>query len=220
MRYVQEAAILEEYHKKFPLSGYFGFDIRPYTAVAVFESGERILKEGEQPFFLFYLFEGQAKVFLTHENGRVSLINFLDAPCMIGEMELLEVQKAANGVVAMTACTCYAIRADQCREKLLNDTKFLRYLCRFLGKKAAGNTDKYMRNQVYPLKVRLAGFILLTSQGGFYREKHTEAAEYLGVTYRHLLYVLADFVKQGILEKTKQGYRIADAGRLREAAKE
>ena len=47
-----------------------------------------------------------------------------------------------------------------------------------------------------------------------YREQHTEAAEYLGVTYRHLLYVLAEFVKEGILEKTKTGYRIIDMEKL------
>lgn len=34
-----------------------------------------------------------------------------------------------------------------------------------------------------------------------YREKHTEVSEFLGVTYRHLLYVLADFVKRGYLKK-------------------
>jgi CRP/FNR family putative post-exponential-phase nitrogen-starvation transcriptional regulator len=35
-------------------------------------------------------------------------------------------------------------------------------------------------------------------------------APYLGVTYRHLLYVLAELGKEGILEKTNQGYRIID----------
>ena len=43
-----------------------------------------------------------------------------------------------------------------------------------------------------------------------------EAAEDLGVTYRHLLYVLADFRKRGILEKTPQGYRVRDMEALEE----
>lgn len=70
-------------------------------------------------------------------------------------------------------------------------------------------------NQSYALSARLAGFILLTQQGGIFREKLNESAEYLGVTYRHFLYVLASFVKEGILVKTEQGYYIKDSERLK-----
>ena len=73
-------------------------------------------------------------------------------------------------------------------------------------------------NLCYSLETRLANFILTTSHNGIYREKHTEVAEYLGVTYRHLLYVIAKFVKQGILEKSKQGYFIQNENLLREIA--
>ena len=52
------------------------------------------------------------------------------------------------------------------------------------------------------------------SVNGYYREPHTEVAEFLGVTYRHLLYVFAQFVKDGILEKTKLGYSIKDEEKL------
>ena len=50
------------------------------------------------------------------------------------------------------------------------------------------------------------------------RERHTEAADFLGVTYRHLLYVLADFVKRGYLKKTEQGYYVQDLIALRKIA--
>ncbi len=165
-----------------------------------------------------YLLSGRAKLFLSHENGRISLINFLNAPCFIGEMELLGAQEAANGVTAITPCTCYQIHINNCKNKILNNTKFLRYLCLFLSHKAIGNTSNYTKNQAYPLEVRLANFILLTSCNQMYREKHTEAAEFLGVTYRHLLYVLAAFVKQGYLKKTEQGYYIQDLNTLRKIA--
>jgi CRP-like cAMP-binding protein len=68
------------------------------------------------------------------------------------------------------------------------------------------------------LDTRLAHFILTTSPNGIYREKHTEVAEYLGVTYRHLLYVIAKFVKSGILEKSEQGYFIKNERALRKMA--
>ncbi len=198
---------------------YFEMDIRPFLSPVSFSGGEGILEEGECPSCLYYFVEGRAKLFLTHENGRISLINFLDAPCFVGEMELIGAQKYANGVTAVTPCTGYRIDTGRCREQLLRDTRFLRYLCQFLGEKAIGNTANYSRNQSYPLENRLAGFILTTAQGGIYRERHTEAAEFLGVTYRHFLYVLAGMVKRGILRKTEAGYRIADREALEELAR-
>ncbi|WP_312831899.1 transcriptional regulator YeiL [Sedimentibacter saalensis] len=220
MKHIKDKNQIEGYYNHFPLSDYFGFDIRPYITVVQFEPEELILQEGEEPEFLYYLIDGRAKLYLSHDNGRISLINFLSAPCFIGEMELIQAQMTSNGVKAITACTCFAIRIMSCKEKLLNDTTFLRYLCVFLGKKALGNTYNYSRNQSYALDVRLAIFILLTATNGYYRERHTEVAEFLGVTYRHLLYVLADFVKSGVLEKTPQGYHIVDAKKLKRIADE
>lgn len=218
MKIIHEYGTLADYYNHFSLSDYFSFDIRPYTSVVKFESEEKILHEGENICFLYYLIDGRAKLFLSHENGRISLINFLNAPCFIGEMELLGAQETANGVTAITPCTCYAINIEKCRDKMLNDVKFLRHLCLFLSQKAIGNTYNYSRNQSYPLEVRLANFILITSCNRMYREKHTEVSEFLGVTYRHLLYVLASFVKSGYLKKTKQGYYIQNLDALRNIA--
>ena len=91
-------------------------------------------------------------------------------------------------------------------------------LCKFLSRKTLSDVQNYSRNQAYPLKTKLASFILLTANNGLYRERHTETASYLGVTYRHLLYVLAEFVKDGILEKTPHGYRIVMEEELKQIA--
>ena len=75
-------------------------------------------------------------------------------------------------------------------------------LCLFLSTKTTNMTAKYTQNQAYPLENRLASFILLSSDHDFYKEKHTEVCEYLGVSYRHLLFVLAQFTEARI-DKTK-----------------
>lgn len=192
----------------------FEMDISPYVSTKEFAPDEFIIREGERPLYLYYLVEGRAKLFLTQESGKISLINFIEAPCFIGEMELLDEKRLPQGVKAISRCCCYRIRISECGKELLQDAKFLRYLCTFLSEKATQNTNNYMRNQAYPLKVRLAEFILKMSVNGYYREPHTEVAEFLGVTYRHLLYVFAQFVKDGILEKTKLGYSIKDEEKL------
>lgn len=215
MQWIKEQKQIESYYRQFPLEDYFSFDIRPYTRIVRFEADELILREGDEPEYLYYLIEGRAKAFLTQENGRVSIANFLTAPAFIGELELLDAQQFASGVRALTVCICFAIQKQFCKAQMLQDTRFLRKIAVYLGKKTSQNTDNYMSNMTYSLDVRLANFILQTAVDGYYRERHTEAAEYLGVTYRHLLYVLADFVKKGIVQKTPRGYHIEDAKLLR-----
>ena len=209
---------LDDYCNHFLLEDYFSFDIRPYTSVIRFEPNEAILQEGSKPTYLYYMLSGRAKLFLSHKNGSISLINFLSAPCFIGEMELLDKEKSSDGVTAISACICFAVKISDCGKKMLNDTIFLQYLCKSLSHKAIGNTYNYSINQSYPLRVRLASFILMTSIDGKYQERHTEVAEFLGVTYRHLLFVLAEFAKEGLLIKTDGGYRISKIEELRKPA--
>lgn len=220
MQKIQDSTIISNYINKFPINDIFDFDILPYISLVQFNIGEFILNEGSTSEYLYYLIDGKAKLYLTHKNGKVSIINFYEPPCFFGEMELIGAQTECSAIQALTLCHCFAISIINCKDKLLNDIKFLKYLCVFLSKKAINNTDKYTKNQSYPLENRLATFILLTSNNFLYREKHTEASEFLGVSYRHLLYVLADFCKRDILHKEDCGYRIINLNSLKNLAKE
>ena len=198
-------------------SGYrehFSFDVRADTALFQAEAGEYIIREGIMPEYLFYLCQGRVKLCTTMENGQVRLIDFFQAPCFIGEMELISADGEVRAVQALEPCRCLALPLARHRERLLRDPRFLLELCRLLAEKNRRNVIAFTRNQSFPLGNRLASFILLTAEGDIYRQPHTQAAEYLGVSYRHLLYVLADFVKRGYLQKEGRSYRIADRSAL------
>ncbi|MHB9937813.1 transcriptional regulator YeiL [Clostridium sporogenes] len=212
--------VLFSYLEKYPIEQYFSSNIISYLNLVEFNEGEFIYKEGSYPSNFFYIIKGSAKLYLTHKNGKISLLNFLEAPCFIGEIELLYTNQCTKGVQALSNCICFCFNISKCRELLLNDIVFLRHLCLFLSKKAIKNTLNYTKNQAYPLKNRLALFILLTNNNGLYTEKHSEVCEYLGVSYRHLLYVISEFCKSGILEKVVNGYRIKNIDLLSKTGKE
>jgi CRP-like cAMP-binding protein len=203
-----------ELMKESGFAGYFSFDVTPYTSVTVFEAGADILREGQKVTRLYYLAKGSAKLFMTHKNGRVTLINFYEAPCFLGEMELLDPETPSRGVRAHTRCECLVLDLARCGERVRSDGLFLRALCLYLGRKAFVGTRTYAQRQAYPLENRLAAYILMTARDGVYAEKHTEASEYLGITYRHLLYVMAKFCKQGILRRLPRGYAIENEEQL------
>ena len=208
------------YIENFQIEDFFSFNIHPYIEICKFEKGEWIFKEGSFPDTLYYMMEGKAKLYMTHKNGKVSLIEYIEAPCFMGEIELLNEARYTKGIQTVTETICLSIATQGCKDMLLADAPFLRRLCVFLGEKASKMTSKYTQNQAYPLENRLAAFIQLSSDKGIYKEKHTEIFEYLGVSYRHLLYVLAQFCEANILEKKKNGYHIMDEQRLMQLAQE
>jgi CRP/FNR family transcriptional regulator, putaive post-exponential-phase nitrogen-starvation regulator len=208
------------YIEKYPIESLFSFPITPFIQVCQFERGEFIFKEGSQPDYMFYLVEGKAKLYVTQKNGKVSLLNFLHPPTFMGEIELLNAERYSRGIQTATQVICLSIPIHACKDKLLQDATFLKYLCIFLSKKQTMITSRYAQDQAFPLINRLAAFILLSADNDNYKEKHTEVCEYLGVSYRHLLHVLAQLCESNIIEKQGRSYKIRDKERLQELAKE
>ncbi|MEH7237370.1 transcriptional regulator YeiL [Bacillus sp. JJ1562] len=196
----------------------FSFQVEEFIEVHEYQRGEWIIQEGRRPDFLFYVTEGKAKIYVTHQNGKVSLINFISANDYIGEMELLNDVYYTKGIQVSTKTICFALPFYRYRAKLLGDTKFLRELTKLLSVKATLMAAKYSQSLAFPLENRLADFILQTADEGIYREKHVIVCDYLGVSYRHLLHVLTKFCDKNYLQKEGRNYQIKQHHSLYELA--
>lgn len=186
----------------------FSLQDKEFIEVHEYERDDWIIKEGMRPDFLFYIMEGKAKIYVTHQNGKVSLINFINANDYIGEMELLNDVYYTKGIQASKKTICIALPFYRYRTHLLNDAKFLRELTKFLSAKATLMAVKYSQSLAFPLENRLAYFILQTADEGIYNEKHVTVCDYLGVSYRHLLHVLTQFCDKDYLQKEGRNYVI------------
>ncbi|MCH1627196.1 transcriptional regulator YeiL [Fredinandcohnia quinoae] len=206
------------YMEKHSIAHIFSFPVEEYMEVHEYRRDEWIIKEGMRPDFLFYVIEGNAKIYLTHQNGKVSLINFINANDYIGEMELLNDVYYTKGIQASTKTICFALPFHRYRTKLLEDAKFLRELTNFLSVKATHMAAKYSQSLAFPLENRLADFILQTADQGIYKEKHITVCDYLGVSYRHLLHVFAQFCDKNYLQKQGRNYQIKQYDYLYELA--
>ncbi|WP_343554308.1 transcriptional regulator YeiL [Pantoea sp.] len=206
--------------EKSDYSAKFSIDVMQETRLFHVVAGDYIVKEGEPPTHLFYLARGRAKLYATLANGRVSLIDFFSANCFIGELELIDKDHQSRAVQAIEECWCLALPVKLFRAQLLNDALFLRHICMSLTHKNYRNIVSLIRNQSFSLVNRLAAFILLTQNNDVYHEKHTQVAEYMGVSYRHLLYVIAQLTQEGLLLKGKSGYVINNKKALMDLARE
>lgn len=196
----------------------FSIPVEEFMEVREYQRDEWIIQEGFRPEFLFYVIEGKAKIYVTHQNGKVSLINFINANDYIGEMELLNDVYYTKGIQASTKMICLALPFHRYRTQLLNDVKFLGELTKFLSVKSTLMATKYSQSLAFPLENRLADFILQTADKGIYKEKHVTVCDYLGVSYRHLLHVLTQFCEKNYLQKVGRNYQIKQYDSLCELA--
>ncbi|MGG2016975.1 transcriptional regulator YeiL [Bacillus sp. S10(2024)] len=204
--------------KKGSIAHLFSFPVEEFMEVHEYQRDEWIIQEGMRTNFLFYVIEGKAKIYVTHQNGKVSLINFINTNEYIGEMELFNEVYYTKGIQASMKTICFALPIHRCRTQLMEDAKFLRELTKFLSIKATLMAAKYSQSLAFPLENRLADFILQTAYEGVYKEKHVTVCDYLGVSYRHLLHVLTQFCDKGYLQKEGRHYRIQQHNPLYELA--
>jgi len=176
--------------------------------IEVFSPKESIIHFNHSVEKLYFLLKGKAKIYMIHIDGKRSLIQFLKEGSFIGELTLLGIEKQPKDVIAISECICLSIPLVAAKEQLLTNNEFLLYLNRYLGNKLLRRTEFFAKNQNFELKNRLAAYILLTEVNGIFLEKHTETAEFLGTSYRHLLYCLKKFEVENILIKQKKGYLI------------
>ena len=173
-----------------------------------FEPDESIISSRRSVEYLYVILDGKAKISLVHENGKQSIIEFIGSGAYIGELTLLGIETQPQDVVAVSGCTCLRIPMQYATEHFSSDMEFLFGLSQYLGKKLMRRSWFQSKSQSYELRHRLAAHILQLETNGIYKQKHTETAEYLGVSYRHLLYTFKELLDDGSLKKNEQGYLV------------
>jgi CRP/FNR family putative post-exponential-phase nitrogen-starvation transcriptional regulator len=178
-------------------------DILNDSVIMQFNHNEHIIRANQSLPFLFFILKGKAKVTFLQENGKSVLLHFPKENDWIGELSFIGVEEETKDVVSIGKTVCLAIPSRIVTDKLLADNSFLKLIARFIGRKLLDRTEHFSKNQGYDLKFRLATFIIDASNDNHYDEPHTIVADYLGVSYRHLLQVFKDFQEQGYITKIK-----------------
>lgn len=216
---------LTDYMKQYNMRGIFTEDMTPWMELLLYKKNEFIVKSGEHIPYLLFLIQGKAKVFTSLSNGKSLLLCFYQEFKVLGDLEVVDAIPAETNVQAIEDTCCVGISYPNVRKYLLEDTKFLRYVCSSLGGKLNRCSKNSSINLLYPLENRLASYIYATgerittkSSGNVgmektlirFHENLTEIAELLGTSYRHLIRTLSDFCDKGLLKKEGSSYLVTE----------
>lgn len=223
MMIIEDKNLRDKHISKYEIDRIFSQDIRDEMKLLLFKKNEFLCKEGEPLEYMMFLTEGKAKSYISLENGKNLLICFYEDFQVMGDVELLSAEKASGSMQAVEDSYCIGIPMSYINPGLMDDSRFLRFICKSLGNKLHRNSHNSSINLLYPLESRLAGYILKTSEKTDrinFEGNLTEIAELLATSYRHLLRVLDKFCEMKYLKKDRGIYEVTDYENLKKLSAE
>lgn len=230
---VDDKDLLKQFVIKYQMDEIFTNDMTEHLELFHYKKFEYLVKEDDTIQRLLFLVKGKAKVFTNLSNGKSLLLCFYQNFRVLGDIEVIgdnkqgakiggifknkDGDKAVTNVQAIEDTYCIGISYDKVRKYLLEDSKFLRYICVSLGVKLTRCSKNSSINLLYPLENRLASYLYTTGERDknkknriCFNENLTQIAELLGTSYRHLLRTLNHLCEKSILTKTEDGYEVLD----------
>jgi len=202
---------IQKFYNECGIADYFSVDISSHLSLVNYRSGEFIYMQGGGSTKLLFLVSGKVKYYYTLKTGKDVLFGTSDKKEVIGDLEFLGMWDEGISVQALTDCTCFLIDTREIGERIKKDPVFLMSVIRKLAVRG-GKARATLRasSSDVPIETRLAEHILACEVDGVFRESRRETADYLAISYRYLLMVLADFYERGILQKDGKAFIIKD----------
>ena len=202
-----------------PFLSEYGLSCKTVRAARVhlYRTGETILRQGCAMDSLYLLVSGTARVSVSSSDGKSLIFCSEVSSGMLGDVELaLGERSASTTVVVASPLCCVALPFSTNEEALKNNLRFMERLSRELAQKLQNRGHAHMASALLSSEARLCGYLLFAAQDGVFHEPMAEAAQAIGVSYRHVFRLINALCQAGILEKAPDGLRILDADALRE----
>ena len=212
---------MDKYIDRYNINDMFSKDMKKDMFLCMITKNEHICREGDILNEMLFVVEGKAKVYKNLANGRSLLLSFYNPFTVIGDIEFLENNNADCSVQVIKDTYCIGIDFSTINDKLMNDCKFLKNRCKYLGEKLRSSSNNSSINLLYPLENRLASYILAfineeTNNMKFIFEGgYNETAELLGTSYRHLNRTLNNYCNEGIIKKNGGLYIVSNLQKLK-----
>lgn len=198
-----------------------------YFQLNHFEKGELICNIDDEMDRLYFVVKGKVKVYTITPEGKKLILRFINPLAVVGDIEFIQNSKAHNVVEACSDVVAISISHTIIRNKLLQDPILMNFLLENIANTLKISTRFTALNLLYPVEVRVASYLLsisTDSNGNMYKEdldatSVSSIADFIGVSYRHVIRVLQKFYKEKLIEKNNGVIVIKDFFRMKEVAK-
>ncbi|WP_422614541.1 Crp/Fnr family transcriptional regulator [Bacillus tropicus] len=228
MKVEQRLDLITCYLETNKMLGIFSEIDTAYFQVNHFEKGELICNIDDDMDRLYFVVKGKVKVYTITPEGKKLILRFINPMAVVGDIEFIQNSKAHNAVEACSEVVAISISYMVIRNNLLQNPKLMKFLLENIANTLKISTRFTALNLLYPVEVRVASYLLsisTDSNGNMYKEdldatSVSSIADFIGVSYRHVIRVLQKFYKEKLIEKSNGIIAIKEFSKMKEVAKD
>ncbi|MEH7352972.1 cyclic nucleotide-binding domain-containing protein [Neobacillus drentensis] len=208
MKKMKDQEQIDQYIQAYQIESIFNEPLLPYLELYSFEQGELICSQGDPSQYLYVLVKGKIKISTTSPEGKTLILSFKTPLEVIGDVEYVRGIDFINTVEAVSSVMMIGIHYRWLENYGKDHSPLLQFLLDIITKKFTIKSTSLSFNLMYPVEVRLASYLLSVSFdesdslcNGQLSISIKDAANLIGTSYRHLNRVIAQFCKEGLVER-------------------
>lgn len=214
MKTIQDQKLLLEYIDQHHIHRFFPEKYFKYLLLQEYTSGEYICRQGENLQNLYFFVTGKIKIYRTQNSGKNHVLNIREQSCILGEIEFMADQPIVSSVVALKNSQVIVLPVTRLRNQLIQDPVFLYNIGNWIARELYQADIDRLSNVLCSVKEQMALYLLSEPADETFSLEPGILAESFGVSYRHILRVLNQFITEGILERQNRRYRIINREKL------
>lgn len=148
-----------------------------------FPSGFRFIEQGEKIRNIYIIKEGITKCFISEENGKDFIIEFLGKGEVVGELEVLKKIDCLCNIETLSEVTVYSIPDHFFLKLIRENIEFTEILLQELSTRIIQTSTRASFQQLYTLEYGLMKLLKLQAEENINVSKEDMAA-YLGISVR------------------------------------
>jgi CRP-like cAMP-binding protein len=160
---------------------------------------ERIIVQGENLSHLYFIKSGIVKCFITENNGKDYILEFLGEGEIIGELEIINNSQSLTNVETLTDIEVFKIPNQHFLELLKINWNLNYLILKELALRVTQTASRASYQQNYPVEYSILKLIYLFSVQPLKLSKQ-DLADYLGISVRSLNRTLLALQQKKIIE--------------------
>lgn len=180
---------MDQYCKENPKSG---------ISLKTFPTGLKLITQGEIIKNVFVVKEGITKCFISEENGKDFIVEFLGKGEIVGELELLKQMECLCNVSAISEVLVYAIPKNVFVRLCEKNGVFNKLLLQELSTRIIQTSSRASFQQLYTIEYGLLKLMKLQAEEKIKLSKEDMAA-YLGIPIRSFNRTLKSLIDQKVI---------------------
>jgi CheY-like chemotaxis protein/CRP-like cAMP-binding protein len=175
--------------------------------VEQFSKKQTVYAEGKRPRFLYYLLNGKAKAYKTHEDGKEYITDLFSSGDFMGYTALIEDMLYDDTAVILEDAEVMQIPRDEFLQLIYSDINIASKFIRIVTKNIKEKEDRLLNLAYSSLRKRVAKALVAIHEkfysdgtGSVIEFSRDDIAHYIGTATESLIRTLSDFKSEKLID--------------------